>query len=252
MSRCHIPRLLLTLAAAALAGVIVANVSTFGVAATGQQIRSTPELLSQMQHHFSQLGLIHEALIRGDLPGAREPARQLAASELPQNVTVSMAPFLAAMRLGAKRAAEAQELTAVAAATTSMLITCGDCHRTAGTMPVPLTPKRPPVGGLVGHMLEHQRGVDEMLEGLFIPSESQWLRGATRFAAASLQPQSLPRDAKLTPEVRKAEEGAHQLALRAAAAETWKERGEIYVQMLATCASCHRLHGVVWGPRRSP
>ena len=104
----------------------------------------------------------------------------------------------------------------------------------------------------MGHMLEHQRAMDEMLEGLFIPSETQWLRGATRFLGAPLQKQSLPRDQKLTPEIRKAEERSHQLAGRAIKATAWKDRGDIYAQMLTTCASCHSLHGFVWGPRRSP
>jgi cytochrome c553 len=100
-------------------------------------------------------------------------------------------------------------------------------------------------------MLEHQRAADEMLEGLFIPSETQWIRGATRFVGAPLR-QKLPRDQKLTPETRKTEERVHQLAGRATKAATWKERADIYAQMVTTCARCHSLHGVVWGPRRSP
>lgn len=251
MSRRRIRPILPFLAAAILGGATVASVSTLGSAATGQQIRSTPERQAQMQHHFSQVSLIHEAVIRGDLPAVRESARQLAESESPRDVAASTAPQVASMQLGAKRAAEAQDLVSAAAATASMLLSCGDCHRTAGTMPVPMTLNRPQVGGLVGHMLEHQRAADEMLEGLFIPSETQWLRGATRLAGAPLQQQSLPRDQKLTPEIRKAEERVHQLAAHAIKATAWKDRGEIYAQVLTTCASCHGLHGVVWGPRRS-
>ena len=104
----------------------------------------------------------------------------------------------------------------------------------------------------MGHMLEHQRAADEMLEGLFIPSETQWLRGATRFVGAPLRQQSLPRDKKLTSEIRKAEERVHQLAERATKTTAWKDRGDVYAQMVTTCSSCHSLHGVVWGPRRSP
>ena len=75
---------------------------------------------------------------------------------------------------------------------------------------------------------------------------------ANRFVGAPLRPQSLPRDQKLTPEVRKAEQHAHQLAERAITAKAWKDSGDVYAQMLTTCGSCHSLHGVVWGPRRSP
>ena len=247
MSRRRIFRNVLLFAAGVLGTAAMASVST-----SGQQVRSTPERLAQMEHHFGEVGLIHEALIRGDLRAVRAPAKVLEEAEAPREVAAATAPHVAAMRLAAKRAVEAQDVASVAAATASMLLSCGDCHRAAGTMPVPATPKRPDIGGLVGHMLEHQRAVDEMLEGLFIPSESQWIRGATRFVGAPLRQQSLPRDQKLTPEIRKAEERVHQLAERATQAATWKDRGDIYAQMVATCASCHSLHVVVWGPRRSP
>jgi len=248
----QVPRILHLLAVATFGAVTVASVSTFGTVATSQQVRSTPERLAQMEHHFSQVSLIHEALVRGDLRGVSEPARLLAEAEAPGGVAASTAPYVAAMRLAAKRAIDAQDLPSVAAATASMLLACGDCHRTAGTMPVPVTPNRPDVGGLVGHMLEHQRAADEMLEGLFIPSETQWIRGATRFVGAPLHQQSLPRDKKLTSEIRKAEERVHQLAERATKTTAWKDRGDVYAQMVMTCSSCHSLHGVVWGPRRSP
>ena len=248
----QVPRILHLLAAATFGAVTVARVSTFETVATAQQVRSTPERLAQMEHHFSQVSLIHEALVRGDLRGVSEPARLLAEAEAPGGVAASTAPYVAAMRLAAKRAVDAQDLPSVAAATASMLLACGDCHRTAGTMPVPVTPNRPDIGGLVGHMLEHQRAADEMLEGLFIPSETQWIHGATRFVGAPLHQQSLPRDKKLTSEIRKAEERVHQLAERATKATAWKDRGDVYAQMVMTCSSCHSLHGVVWGPRRSP
>ena len=253
MRRLRLLRILLLLAVSTFGAVRVASVSTLGFVATPEQVRSTPEGLAQMEHHFSQVTLIHEAVIRGDIRAVRDPAALLAAEvEVPRDVAASTAPYVAAIRVAAKRAIDAPDLASAAAAAASMLLSCGDCHRAAGTMPVPETPKRPDVGGLVGHMLEHQRAVDEMLEGLFIPSETQWLRGATRFVGAPLRPQSLPRDQKLTPEVRKAEQHAHQLAERAITAKAWKDRGDVYAQMLTTCGSCHSLHGVVWGPRRSP
>jgi cytochrome c553 len=246
MSRRRISRTVLLFGVSVFGAATMASVSTFG-----QQVRSTPERLAQMERHFGQVSLIHEALIRGDLRAVREPARILEGAEAPRDVAAATAPHVAAMRLAATRAVDAQDLASVAAATASMLLSCGDCHRTAGTMPVPATPKRPDIGGLVGHMLEHQRAADEMLEGLFIPSETQWIRGATRFVGAPLRQQSLPRDQKLTPEIRKTEERVHQLAERATKAATWKDRGDIYAQMVTTCANCHSLHGVVWGPRRS-
>ena len=247
MSRRQIQRTSLFVAVA-FGAATAASVSSVGSVAAGQQVRSTPERLAQMQHHFVQVGLIHEGLIRGDLPAVRASARLMADTEAPRDVAASTSQYVAAMRLGAQRAANAPDLAAGAAATVSMLLSCGECHRTAGTMPAPLTPKRPSVGGLVGHMLEHQRAADEMLEGLIIPSLSQWFSGATRLTAAPLRPEKLPPDKNLTPEVRQAEARLHQLADGALKAGSPKERGDVYAQMLTTCAGCHSLHGV-WGPR---
>lgn len=250
MSRRRIPST--SLFAAVAFGAATAAVSSVGSVAARQQVRSTPERLAQMQHHFVQVSLIHEALIRGDLPAVRQPATLLANTEAPPDVAASTAQFVAAMRFGARRAADAQDLASGAAATASMLLSCGECHRTAGTMPALPTPTQPLVSGFVGHMLEHQRAADEMLEGLVVPSQSQWIRGATRLAAAPLHQESLPRDRKLTADIRATEARVHQLAERAIKAGTWKDRGDVYAQMLTTCAGCHSLHGVLWGPRRAP
>ena len=243
MSHRQIPRPSPSLAVAFAAAMAVSVGSV-----AGQQVRSTPERLAQMQHHFVQVGLVHEALIRGDLPAMRASARMMADAEAPRDVAASTSQYVAAMRLGAQRAADAPDLAAGAAAAVSMLLSCGECHRTAGTMPAPLTPKRPSVGGLVGHMLEHQRAADEMLEGLIIPSLSQWFSGAMRLTAAPLRPEKLPPDTKLTPERRQAEARLHQLADRALEAGSPKERGDVYAQMLTTCAGCHSLQRVS-GPR---
>ena len=78
MSRLQGQRNLLLFAVATVSAATVASVSTFGSVATPQQVRSAPERLAQMEHHFSQVTLIHEAVIRGDLPAVREPAKLLA------------------------------------------------------------------------------------------------------------------------------------------------------------------------------
>ena len=66
-----------------------------------------------------------------------------------------------------------------------------------GTLP-PAAPAAPAVGGVVGHMLEHQRAVDLMVQGLTVPSTSAWNEGAATFASAPLRDKDLPRDPELT------------------------------------------------------
>ncbi|HEY6508702.1 MAG TPA: hypothetical protein VIY56_11865, partial [Vicinamibacterales bacterium] len=82
----------------------MASVFSRELVATAQQVRSTPERLAQMEHHFGEVGLIQEAVIRGDLEAVRQPAKRLAEAEAPRGLVAPTAPQLAAMRLAATRA----------------------------------------------------------------------------------------------------------------------------------------------------
>ena len=60
-----------------------------GMRANARQEKSpptNPERLVQMRHHFSQVFVIHEALIRGDLAAVRQPAKDLALLPAPSLV----------------------------------------------------------------------------------------------------------------------------------------------------------------------
>ena len=214
-----------------------------------QSVTSGPDRLAEMRHHFLQVTLIYEAVIRGDLAAIRAPATELSALPTPPGLPATGAPFVEAIRAAGRQAMVATQLDAAAAPVAAMLAQCGECHRTAGIFPSPSTRTYPDVGGVVGHMLEHQRAADELLQGLLIPSDSRWLQGAERLRTATLSPAELPPDPKLTSEVRKAESAVHALADRAAAASTSAERAAVYVDLATTCAQCHSLHRQIWGPK---
>jgi mono/diheme cytochrome c family protein len=216
----------------------------------GASIASKPERLVQMQHHFVQAALVQEALIRGDLDGIREPATQLAQLPTPSGLPGAALPFLEETRHAAARAASARTEATAATATASLLAQCGECHRAAGVFIAPAVAGKPNVGGIVGHMLEHQRAVDELLEGLIAPSASAWRDGASRLATAELGSVKLPSDLKMTSDVRKIEARVHQLASQAAAASDASARIASYAQVIATCAECHGIHSRIWGPGR--
>ena len=80
-----------------------------------------------MEHHFTQVSLIHEAVIRGALAALREPARLLTEIEAPRDVSDSTAPRMFP-RAAAKRAADARDVPSAAFATASLLLSCGDGH----------------------------------------------------------------------------------------------------------------------------
>lgn len=208
-----------------------------------------PGRVAEMQHHFVDISRLHEALVGGDLPAAREPARRLMSVLPPDGLSFPAAPFVAAIRQAGKRALDASSLSVAASATATMLVQCGECHRAAGLRPAPAVPTRPDVGGIVGHMLEHERALDDLLRGLITPSDSSWSQGAERLRTAPLRRSDLPPDPQLTAEVRRAEAVVHQAAGRAADAGTPAERVSVYARLLTGCAQCHGLHRGVWGPR---
>jgi hypothetical protein len=220
------------------------------VAPPARSIASMPERLTEMRHHFVEVTVAHEALIRGDLAAARESARELSVLPIPPRVPASAGPYVALIRDAGRRTMTAPSLAAAAVEVSTMLSLCGDCHRSVGISPVPTpTAPKPDVGGIVGHMLEHQRAADDLLRGLVIPSTSEWTRGAGRLAAAPLHNEDLLPDRRMTGDIRQAESRVHALADRAKNAGNANERAALYGELLGNCAQCHGLHRLVWGPR---
>jgi len=116
-------------------------------------------------------------------------------------------------------------------------------------MPAQAIRPRPQVGGVVGHMLEHQVAVDLMFQGLVVPSDSLWRQGTRAMATAPLHPRELPVDSAVRRELAPTEERVHRIATAAAQATDPFARAGFYGQMLAGCADCHKRHARIWGPK---
>jgi cytochrome c553 len=202
-----------------------------------------------MRHHFGEVMAVHYALVAGDLEEARKHARVLADSPDPQNLPPAAGPYVTVLHRAAGRAASADELDDVASASAAMLAACGDCHRAVGVMPAMPPTAGTEVGGLVGHMLEHQRAVDLMVQGLTVPSATAWREGTRLLLSAPLRKGDLPRDSRLTHEVVELEERIHELADRGGRADDQRSRIYVYSELTQSCAACHGLHAKIWGPR---
>ena len=204
-----------------------------------------------MRHHFSDVLVLHDAVVRGDLTAARASARRLVAEPNPPKLTDAGRARVSRIRAMASDVAAAKTVETAAAAAAGMVATCGECHvATATRMPPAPAEARKELGGLVGHMLTHREGLDRLLAGLLIPSASTWAEGAHRLQGVSLSRDDLPNDPKLTSRVAAADKQVHALAEKAAQATTNDARVMVYGELLATCATCHSLHPSVWGPTR--
>jgi len=250
LSPSRLIRPLSVLAAVLVVGYATGRTTPSSAAPRAQAVKPDAERAAHMRMHFTHVMSVHEAVIRGDLPAVKSPATWLAEHEGPESLPARSAPHMAAMRRAAGRAANAETILAAASATALMLKTCGDCHRAAGTMPAAPVPPRPDVGGIVGHMLQHQEAADLMLQGLVVPSSSLWRAGAEALKGAALHASNLPPDAQLTRRLIASEERIHQLADQALRVEDRGARAVFYAQILARCADCHALHREVWGPSR--
>jgi cytochrome c553 len=211
-----------------------------------QVLSSSPERLTEMRHHFSQVLSIHEAIVRGDLAGVREPATELVYLSVPPGFPAIAGPYGTAIRAAGRRAASATTLPEAARAAVSMIRECANCHRAVGVVPAPAPPAAD------GPMSGHRRAADELLLGMLIPSAAKWAEGAERLRIAAHGPGRLSSDPGLAPDIRRAQEALRRLADQAVEAVTPAARASTYVQLLTTCAECHGVNRTLRGPRAGP
>jgi hypothetical protein len=232
------------------ASAVVAAAALVVVAAgpTAQTLKPEAATAAHMKVHFGEALAVHDAVTRGDLAGAKPAAAWLATHEAPASLPPGTSTYVTAMQVAARRAADADTILGAALASAAMLKACGDCHRAVGTMPALPPALRPELGGVVGHMLEHQTAAEQMAQGLIVPSSAQWRAGAEGFKRAPLRPAALPRGARLPDALVASETRIHELADQALRTEDAGARAVFYGQILGRCADCHAQHRTLWGP----
>lgn len=182
---------------------------------------------------------IREAIVRGDLATTRRNAVELGA------VTVGGSPELLERSKDLTKAADAiahaEDLPAAAHATGGLVRTCADCHaRLTGPTQLEVTTPMPPEGGRSASMRRHNWAMNRLWDGLVSNSEVPWHAGADALSDPALAAQDLVPPKRSTPEVQQLAGSMIALGRRAAAASDTGVRAEIYGELLATCADCHR------------
>ena len=231
---------------ATLAGVLLGSLAVLSQAQHAD--RYNPLRAAYMRGHFHRALMVHDAVVRGDLPKARAEAAVLADMSPAVPMPAGAVAFQGALTQAARDAATAATLEDAAHATATLLGTCGQCHKANYVRAAVPTGEDIRVGGLVGHMLLHQKGVDDLLEGLVAPSDAQWIEGVRIFASPKFDPRGMEG------RTRKAiDHGEGELALlagHAAPAQRTRDRVDVYGRVIATCGNCHRNHARFAGPDR--
>ena len=210
------------------------------------------DVAEHMHEHLARVTTMQEAVVRGDLEAAIEPAKWIADHQETQGLPAGSETFVSDMKKQAGAvaiAAGAHDLKNTAVATAMTISYCGTCHAAAKVTPQMMEPVQLPVSSVArAHMLEHLRATDLLYQGLVMPSEQRWQKGLDAMQGSPLAEKDLPKDTKLTKEIVALEAKVHGLAAKAKTATDLGTKVAFYGEYLAGCAGCHGLHGKIWGP----
>jgi hypothetical protein len=207
------------------------------------------DVSKQMHENLARVTTMQEAVIRGDIEAAVEPARWIADHQETAGLPKGQETVLADLKKSAAVVAEAKDFKNASTATAMVISYCGSCHSAAKVVPAIAETMKPAAEGpIAAHMVEHQWATDLMYQGLAMPAEERWQKGLAAMAGTPLAEKDLPKDAKLTKEIAALEKKVHEMAGKAKTATDLGTKVAFYGEYISGCAGCHALHGKVWGP----
>jgi len=202
-----------------------------------------PTRQSHMQTSFMRATQIRDAIIAGDLEGAKAAAEEFNAEDHYAVMPEDWKGWIERVRQHAGEVALASDLGAAAQGLASMALACGNCHH--HTKQGPATGEQEALGhperaapDLATRMQRHQVATDELWLGLLGPSDALWKQGTVTLTRAEMvapMKEGEPVDGYVASEV----ESVRTDATAARAAETHVGRAESYGNLLARCAGCH-------------
>jgi hypothetical protein len=205
-----------------------------------------------MRDHFTAITRANDAVIRGDIAGARDAFGLLATIETPGTAAVTTEPFLSVIRDAASRRPRIRALTDASTETVRLLMQCGGCHAANRVTPIPAARPIGTGADMSRHMGEYLRGVDGLLRGLVIPSNSEWRQGAARLATVDMPAEAWPDNPLLTERRDSAPRRIRYWADRALTTSSPYGRANIYASIVEICGTCHAFYPGVWGPKPPP
>ena len=202
--------------------------------------KTATELTKEMHSNLGKVTEIERAVIR---------ARWMADHQETAGLPAETVSFVTDMKKFAANVAGAKDATGAATSTAMMISYCGKCHEAAKVKATFPELKKPEwTKGRTAHMDEHQYAIDLMYQGLAMPSEEQWKKGVEALKASPLANSDLPKDSALTKEIMANEAKVHEQADKALKTTDLGTKVALYGEVMKECATCHGLHGRVWGP----
>jgi cytochrome c553 len=197
-----------------------------------------------MREHFTRGAAMRDAIIRADLEGVRAPATWLS-QHTQEDLPASARPNIEEMQRLAAEVVTAPDLAQAARSVARLSASCGACHTAVNATPTLMAAlPRGEDETLAGHMRKHYRAADLLYRGLVVPSTRSWNLGADALTGDPVELE-LQRAAAADAEIEILAKRLHTLAQDARKAEDATSRADVYGQMLATCADCHKRQQVV-------
>ena len=196
-----------------------------------------------MAEHLAHANLIRDAVVQGRFDQAREGFDWMATHRVEEAVPPEWMGWLDELRASASAGAQATTTRDQAMALGEMANACGCCHETLSKGPLLPVPAAPDDNaGLRFHMARHSWVNDRMWAALIEPDAAGWQRslrvlGPEAITAAELEDWG---------QLEGAEEQGHKvhvLAHAALADDNPDTRADLYGQIVAECAACHRYWG---------
>lgn len=228
------------------AGVML--VAGLGRVAGQSPVPSAPQA---MRDHFDAIGRANDAVIRGDIAGARRAFGLLATIEEPLGRPLATEPFMSVIRDTPTRTSRIRALTDASTETVRLLLQCGGCHGANRVTPNPGPRPLATGAGLSRHMADYMRGIDGLFRGLVIPSNSEWRQGAARLATVDIPGENWPDNPLLAERRDAASRRIRYWAERALSTSSPYGRANIYASIIEICGSCHAFYPNIWGPKET-
>ena len=202
-----------------------------------------PDLAWHMRATFWDAVHARDALIDGDLDNAQRAADRIARTDYSRMLPGDWKHGIGALQQHAAALSTAPNLSAAAQELGRVALACGECHaareRGPGRTLMLSLPWEDPPESLQERMERHQMGIDQMWDGLVLPSENAWRSGTLTITRAPL---IAPEHAEPTSSALHARiEATRELAKQARLAQTYQERARVFGELIAGCAQCHQL-----------
>jgi len=201
-----------------------------------------PDLGYHMRASFWDTLEARDALIAGDLARAQRAADRLAQTDYAAVLPAAWMHWTAQLQQRAQELSLAADLGGAAQALGRIALVCGECHELHVTGPthprVQPLPWEDPPEELDARMQRHQLGMEQMWDGLVLPSERAFRSGTVTITRAPLRASEQaaePIDATLQARI----EEVRALAKDARRASTYEQRGRVYGELISRCAQCH-------------